>query len=92
MNASSLFTFSMRCFYYDALWATALALNNSIDTLCLSGVSLSNYTHGHKEATNIIREEMCKLKFQGISGEIQFDRKTGFCERTICIEELFNGR
>ena len=92
VNASSIFTFDTGRFYYDALWATALALNHSINTLSFSGFSLSNYTHGQKEVTDIIREEMYKLNFKGISGVIQFNKKTGFCERIICIEEFFNGK
>ena len=60
---------------YDAVWSLALALNNSIPKL---NINLSEYSYGMQEATNIIRDEVVKLSFQGASGYISFNNETGY--------------
>jgi len=53
---------------FDALWAVAIALNNSIDRLKAENRSLVlNTTDGKMgKLQNIIFEEMRKVDFQGI--------------------------
>ncbi|CAI8024426.1 Gamma-aminobutyric acid type B receptor subunit 1 [Geodia barretti] len=49
---------------YDGVWSLALALNNSIPRLNEIGLDMVDYTYGHREATDIIRDEVLKLHFQ----------------------------
>ena len=63
---------------YDAVWAMALALNNSIEPLKAKGLSLADIQYGNDIAAQIIKQEMLKLKFQGLTGEIEFNQTTGF--------------
>lgn len=58
--------------FFDAAWAFILALNNSARTL-----DLSKYRLGQQNATDIIREELLRLDFEGLSGRIQFSNTTG---------------
>eukprot|EP00731_Ephydatia_muelleri_P030119 Em0021g642a len=48
---------------FDAVWAIALALNNSIEPLRASGLSLSNYVYGKLDYTQIVKEQMNILSF-----------------------------
>ena len=73
---------------YDGVWSLALALNNSIHKLTSIGLDLSDYGYGHEDATNIIRDEVVGLKFQGASGMISFDNKTGFTNSTIDLHQV----
>ena len=67
---------------YDAVWALALALNNSL-------VNLTGYQHGQSDITRVIRSHIHKVAFEGISGRVKFDHETGFVNRTVCIYQLF---
>ena len=53
---------------YDATWAMALSLNNSIPLLEQEGLTLANYSYGHLNVTNIIQDQLLKLQFEGMSG------------------------
>ena len=55
---------------YDATWAMALSLNNSIPLLEQEGLTLVNYSYGHPNVTNIIQDQLLKLQFEGMSGRI----------------------
>lgn len=55
---------------YDGVWSLALALNNSSPRLTDIGLDVVDYTYGHQDATDIMREEVLKLSFQGASGHI----------------------
>ena len=63
---------------FDAVWAIALALNNSIEPLRASGLSLSNYVYGKLDYTQIVKEQMNILSFNGQWGAVQFNSSTGF--------------
>ena len=54
---------------FDAEWAYAVALNNSIDALQEIGLTLSNYTFGKNICTQIIQHQMYMLNFSGIIGD-----------------------
>ena len=78
--------------YYDAVWAFALALNQSEIPLRDIGFNLSHYMYryGHSDATNIIRERMLELDFEGVSGRIKFHNVTGHVRRTFNIYQVRN--
>ena len=62
--------------YFDATWALALSLNNSLPSLNERGLSLANYTYLMPEITQILREELLKLSFEGMRGRVQFNEPT----------------
>ncbi len=62
--------------YYDAVWALAIAMNQSLLTLSKSGYELADYNYREGNATEIIRTELLKTKFNGMSGHIEFDQTT----------------
>ena len=62
--------------YFDATWALALSLNNSLPYLNERGLSLTNYTYLMPEITQILREELLKLSFEGMRGRVQFSEST----------------
>ena len=63
---------------FDAMWAIALALNNSVEPLKAKGLSLTGNEYGNVVVADVIRKEMLKLKFQGVTGDIEFNQTTGF--------------
>ena len=71
---------NLNCYeIFDAVWALALALNNSVSPLKEKGLSLSDYSYGRYEITNTIRQELLNLSFSGIFRTvIQFDPSTGY--------------
>ena len=75
---------------YDGVWSLALALNNSIPRLNEIGLDLVDYTYGHREATDIIREEVLKLRFQGASGHISYSKDTGFTSSLVPLLQVVN--
>ena len=63
---------------FDAVWAFAVSLNNSIEPFQRNGLSLSNYTYGTEEYTQIIRQQMYGLNFTGVAGGlITFNQHDG---------------
>ena len=68
---------------YDSVWAMALALNDSLETLQEKNMSLNNYTYGQSSATEVILEHLYQLEFHGVSGLISFNEQTGFTRRQL---------
>ena len=62
--------------YFDAMWALALSLNNSLPHIQQMGLALSNYAYQMPEITEIVKEEILNLSFEGMSGRVQFNRET----------------
>ena len=62
--------------YFDATWALALSLNNSLPRLNEQELSLENYTYLMPEITQILRKELLKLSFEGMRGKVQFSEAT----------------
>ena len=60
---------------YDAVWSLAFALNSSLEEL---NMNLTRVVPGSKEVAQAIANHMPDIDFQGVSGRINFDRKTGF--------------
>ena len=61
-------------YYYDQVWALALALNNSLPVLRDKNLSIDNYTIGQPEITDVIEEQMARLSFQGAGGLVEFNQ------------------
>ena len=78
--------------YFDATWALALSLNNSLPRLKRKGLSLSNYAYQMPEVTRVIKEELLSLSFEGMRGRIEFSRETNDCTNSTIIDlfQVFN--
>ena len=65
--------------YYDATWALALSLNNSVEELASRGYNLSyHYRYSRpstKEVGDVVRSKLINLTFEGMSGTIMFDEE-----------------
>ena len=70
---------------FDAVWALALALNNSVEPLRAVGLSLSSYTYGKYAHTQIIQQKMNMLSFNGEWGAVQFNSSTGYISIITCV-------
>ena len=75
---------------YDGVWSLALALNNSIPKLSDIGLDLAAYTYGYKEATDIVRDEVVRLKFQGASGHISYSNITGYALVSVDLNQVLD--
>ena len=80
---------------YDAVLALALALNNSIKPLQDRGFNLSDYRLDHcrhNDMTEVILNQLYDHSFIGVSGNITFDKQTGFIDsRGIDIFQNIDG-
>ena len=61
-------------YWYDQVWAIALAVNNSLPVLENRNLSIDIYTIGQHEITDVIGEQMANLSFQGASGWVEFNQ------------------
>ena len=61
-------------YYYDQVWALALALNKSLPVLRNKNLSIDNYTIGQPEITDVIEEQMANLSFKGAGGLVEFNQ------------------
>ena len=59
---------------YDEVWAFALALNRSLDTLDSMNLTLESYGFGDVTVSDVIQEQLASLSFQGASGLMQFSQ------------------
>jgi len=75
---------------YDAVWATALALNKTAELLEAEGMTLDDYTYDNKGIANIMQKSMQAVKFLGISGWVAFSEETGDRMAWTKIEQLIN--
>ncbi|XP_031551307.1 gamma-aminobutyric acid type B receptor subunit 2-like [Actinia tenebrosa] len=74
-------------FAYDAIWAVALTLNNSIETLRAQGKTLEQFNFSDASMSRVFQEKLQGLHYRGMSGEIAFDN---FGDRVgvVVIEQL----
>ena len=72
-NITGLNPSSFARYWYDQVWAIALAINNSLPVLESKNLSIDEYTIGQHEITAIIEQEMAKLRFQGAGGWVEFN-------------------
>ena len=69
---------------YDAVWALALALNSSLTELDDNNITFTEESRNRQnKITEIIQRHMLGVDFQGITGRIKFESKTGFVNKTI---------
>ena len=73
--------------YYDATWALALALNASLDQ-----ISLVNYKHSQPHVTDVIRQHLRQLAFQGLMGRIAFRCTTHDSSAPLNIHQYIGGK
>ena len=58
---------------YDEVWAIALALNNSLETLNSLNLTLTDYGFGQSIITDIVASNLKNISFPGAAGYIKFD-------------------
>lgn len=74
-------------YFYDAVWAWALVLDN----LTRSDMDFDlNDNYGNADRSQILVEQFYMTSFQGVSGEINFSRETGFASRKIDILQIIS--
>ncbi|XP_070554748.1 gamma-aminobutyric acid type B receptor subunit 2-like [Ptychodera flava] len=61
---------------YDAVWACALTLNKTINSLP-GNKTLETLSYRDKEIADLWREEMTKTRFLGVSGPVAFNEEGG---------------
>ena len=60
--------------YYDQTWAMALAVNRSIPELMSRNLSISNYTIGQHDITEVIEKQIKAASFQGAGRWVEFNQ------------------
>ena len=88
MRNSSIKASLWATFYFDAVWAMALSLNNSIRELQRQGLELAEFRYGQNEVAEIVQKQILQLTFDGVSGSIAFDKTTGFVGRGVNVLQL----
>ena len=73
-------------YFYDAVWAWALVLDNL--TQSDNGFSINDNNYGNFDQSQMLVEQFYQTSFQGVSGEINFNSKTGFISRKIDILQI----
>ena len=57
---------------YDAIWAIAFALNKTIEKLAQTGLTLDSFDYNSPKITNVIKTELQRVQFLGVSGYVAF--------------------
>ena len=91
LNITNLNPSSFARYWYDQVWAIALAINNSLPVLEHRNLSIDEYTIGQPEVTAVIEEEMSKLSFQGAGGLVKFDQYHSVSTPVEVFQILDNG-
>ena len=76
---------------YDAIWAIAFALNKSVERLSKLGMSLDDFDYEKPEITEIIKQELQKVQFLGVSGSVAFNDIGDRISWTL-IEQMIDGK
>ena len=76
-------------YFYDAVWAWALVLDNL--TKKDPSFQVNTATYGNLTRSDLILEQFYETSFPGVSGEISFSRTTGFVPRETRIYQINNG-
>ena len=69
--------------FYDAVWALALGFNNSLEELQQNNLSLEMYAQANPNITRIIKKSLFNIKFNGMSGLINFRQSDGYTCRAV---------
>ncbi|XP_071821055.1 gamma-aminobutyric acid type B receptor subunit 1-like isoform X2 [Apostichopus japonicus] len=75
---------------YDAVWALALALNNTMNNLAPRNLSLEDYNYNNQEIADDIYMSLNSSNFEGLSGTVAFS-STGDRLAWTQIEQMRNG-
>lgn len=75
---------------YDAIWAIALALNKTINTLKEYSMSIEDFTYTNKKIADEIWSAMNATQFLGVSGIVAFSAKGDRMAWTL-IEQMIEG-
>ena len=76
---------------YDQVWAFALALNSSLSDITARNLSFNDYGIGNTESiSDIIKVELSRVDFQGVTGRIMFDRNRSI-PSFVDIMQIQNG-
>lgn len=73
--------------YYDAMWSLALSLNRSLPKVASP---LTSYRYGQHKTTDIVRDEVLGLMFQGASGRVRFHQDNGYISRVVNIFQVMD--
>ena len=66
--------------FFDATWSLIMALNASSNSFNLSG-----FGFGQPAVTNVIRENLYALDFEGLLGRVRFNRTTGRFQQNATV-------
>ena len=78
--------------YYDAVWAIAIALSEARKS---NTFNLTEYGSAGTRSANdtlVLQQEIHKLNFTGVSGQVRFNTATGYNERAFDISIAGNGK
>ena len=78
-------------YWYDQVWAIALAVNNSLPVLENRNLSIDDYTIGQHEITDVIEEQMANLSFQGAGGWVEFNQYHSVSTPAVTIYSFVSG-
>lgn len=76
--------------FYDAVWALALGFNDSLEELQRNNLSLEMYARANPNITSIIKKSILNLKFNGMSGLINFKQSDGYTRRAVEFYQINN--
>lgn len=62
--------------YYDSVWALAKSFDAAMQHFEDLGLSLSDYEFGNPDLTDIIRDELLTVSFEGTRGRVEFNNDT----------------
>ncbi len=74
-------------YFYDSLWAWSVVL----DSLANKSLDLRTYKYGNTTVSDMILDKFYRLDFEGVSGRIAFDNKSGFGLRSVSVLQVTNG-
>lgn len=76
---------------YDAIWAIAFALNNTIQKLERQGLSLESFNYTNNYIKDILYNSLANVQFLGVSGHVAFSEKGDRIAWTQ-IEQMIEGK
>ena len=76
-------------YFYDSLWAWSVVLDRV--TKRVPELDLTQYRYENTLVTNMFLNEFYGLDFEGVSGRIKFDNRSGFLTRIISVFQVIDG-
>ena len=77
---------------YDSIWAFALTLNGSVNTLMVRNLSLASISNTKREIMNVFEEQLSKLSFQGSTGLLNFSLGAAALQISIELFQFQSGQ